>query len=81
MRLDANGLADYFEIDNTGRTVTCPAGKTRPIPASGGVSFKAACRGCPLRAQCTTARDGRCLSVSEHDELLRAASRHAETGD
>ncbi len=71
--------ADDFTVDHTARTVTCPAGKTRPIPASGGVSFKAACRGCPLRAQCTTARDGRCLTLSEHDELLRAARRNAET--
>lgn len=71
--------ADDFTVDHHARTVTCPAGKTRPIPASGGVSFKAACRGCPLRAQCTTARDGRCLTVSEHDELLRTARRHAET--
>jgi hypothetical protein len=71
--------ADDFTVDHTARTVTCPAGKTRPIPASGGVSFKAACRGCPLRAQCTTARDGRCLTLSEHDELLRAARRDAET--
>ncbi len=71
--------ADDFTVDHSARTVTCPAGTTRPIRGSGSVSFKAACRGCPLRSQCTTARDGRCLTVSEHDELLRAARRHAQT--
>lgn len=71
--------ADDFTVDHTARTVTCPVGRTRPIPASGSVTFGAACRGCPLRTRCTTARDGRGLTVSEHDRLLRAARRHAET--
>ncbi len=71
--------ADDFTIDHTARTVTCPAGTTKPIPPSRSVTFGAACRGCPLRAQCTTARDGRHLTVSEHEELMRAARRQAET--
>jgi hypothetical protein len=71
--------ADDFDVDHTARTVTCPAGTTRPITASGGVNFKAACRDCPLRARCTTAHAGRCLTVNEHDQLLRDARRHAKT--
>lgn len=71
--------ADDFTIDHSARTATCPAGTTRPIPASGGVTFGAACRGCPLRARCTTAKAGRTLQIHEHEQLLRAARRQAET--
>ena len=71
--------ADDFTIDHTTRTATCPAGVARPISPSGTATFGAACRGCPLRARCTTAKGGRGLAVSEHDPLLRAARRHAET--
>jgi hypothetical protein len=44
-------------------------------------TFGAACRDCPLRAQCTTARDGAPCKISEHDQLLRAARRHAEADE
>ena len=64
--------ADDFNVDHTARTVTCPNGLTRTISPSGTATFGVACRGCPLRARCTTARDGRALQVSEHDALLRA---------
>jgi Transposase DDE domain len=37
------------------------------------VTFGAACRGCPLRARCTTSKHGRALILHEHDALLRAA--------
>jgi Transposase DDE domain len=50
-----------------------PAGITRRITRTRAVTFGAACRGCPLRRQCTTARDGRALTLHEHDALLRAA--------
>jgi hypothetical protein len=71
--------ADDFTIDHTARTVTCPNSLTRTISPSGTATFGAACAGCPLRARCTTARDGRALKVGEHEPLLRAARRHAET--
>jgi hypothetical protein len=71
--------ADDFDVDHAARTVTCPNGLTRTINPTGTATFGAACRGCPLRVQCTTNRKGRALNVGEHDELLRAARRHAET--
>jgi hypothetical protein len=64
---------DDFTVDATAGTVTCPAGITRRVTASSAVIFGAACRGCPLRQQCTTAKDGRTLHLHEHDSLLRAA--------
>jgi hypothetical protein len=64
---------DDFTVDTQARTVTCPAGTTRQITAHNAVIFGAACRGCPLRAQCTTAKDGRTLNLHDHDTLLRAA--------
>jgi hypothetical protein len=65
--------ADDFTIDAAARTVTCPAGITRHLTAKNAVIFGAACRDCPLRGRCTTARDGRTLHLHEHDGLLRAA--------
>jgi hypothetical protein len=65
--------ADDFTVDAAARTVTCPAGITRHLTASNAVIFGAACRDCPLRKRCTTAKDGRTLHLHEHDSLLRAA--------
>ena len=64
---------DDFTVDDTAGTVTCPAGITRPISAHRNVTFGAACRGCPLRARCTTAKAGRCLELHPQDAILRAA--------
>jgi len=64
---------DDFTVDDAAGTVTCPAGVTRPVTASSRVVFGAACRTCPLRGKCTTAKDGRNLRLHEHDSLLRAA--------
>jgi IS5 family transposase len=64
---------DDFTVDETADTVTCPAGVTRPISAHRNVTFGAACRGCPLRARCTTAKDGRSLELHPQDAILRAA--------
>ena len=71
--------ADDFDVDHAAGTVTCPNGLTRTVKPSGKATFGAACSGCPLRARCTTNRRGRALHIGEHDELLRAARRYAET--
>jgi hypothetical protein len=55
--------------------VTCPNGVTRRVTAARNVVFGVACRDCPLRQRCTTAQDGRSLSLHEHHTLLRQA-RH-----
>jgi hypothetical protein len=65
--------ADDFTVHAAARTVTCPAGITRHLTAKNAVIFGAACRDCPLRERCTTAKDGRTLHLHEHDGLLRAA--------
>jgi hypothetical protein len=64
---------DDFTVDETAGVVTCPAGVIRPISARRNVTFGAACRGCLLRARCTTNKHGRALILHEHDALLRAA--------
>jgi hypothetical protein len=63
---------DAFTVDEAAGTVTCPNGVTRPISRTRRVKFGAACRGCPLRARCTTATAGRSLELHQHDALLRA---------
>jgi hypothetical protein len=65
--------ADDFTVDAAAGTVTCPAGITRHVTANNAVIFGVACRDCPLRQRCTTAKDGRTLHLHEHDGLLRAA--------
>ena len=72
---------DDFTVDETAGTVTCPNGVTRRITAARNAIFGAACRGCPLRQRCTTAKDGRTLSLHQHDALLRAARRDWATDD
>ncbi len=69
---------DRFTIDLDGKTVTCPAGVTVPIRAATGrhagtARFAAACRTCPLAAQCTTAKEGRTITIGPHEARLAAA--------
>ena len=71
---------DDFAVSPAGDVVTCPAGVARPVARSGRVTFGAACRGCPLRAKCTTCATGRSLKLTGHDAALRAA-RAAWTSD
>ena len=67
-----------FTVDEAAGTATCPAGVTRPItPGPARSVFGAACRGCPLRARCTTSRAGRKVHLHEHDALYRAHGRRA----
>lgn len=64
---------DDFAVDERAGTVTCPAGRPRPLSPSRTVTFGALCRDCPLRARCTTSKTGRSLTLHERDDLLRAA--------
>jgi hypothetical protein len=70
---------DDFHVDEAAGTVTCPNRTTRKITQARKVVFGAACRDCPLRARCTTNRRGRTLNLHEHEQLLRAARRRAES--
>jgi hypothetical protein len=56
--------ADDFTADEDAGTVTCPAGVTRPITAHRNLTFGVACRACPLRTRCTTAKDGRTFAAA-----------------
>ena len=40
---------------------------------AGTARFGAACRTCPLAAQCTTAKDGRTITIGPHEAVLAAA--------
>src|SRR5450755_1035601 len=70
---------DDFTVDEEQRTVTCPNGVTRPMSKNRTVTFGAACASCPLRARCTTARDGRPMTIHPHEGLLRQARARART--
>ena len=70
---------DDFTIDEPAGTVTCPAGHTRPMSPKRTVTFGALCAGCSLRQRCTSAADGRSMSIHPHEQLLRAARAQART--
>jgi hypothetical protein len=73
--------ADDFIIDEQAGQVTCPAGVTRAMSRTRAVTFGAACAGCPLRPRCTTAKDGRSMTIHPHEDLLRAARAQARTAE
>jgi hypothetical protein len=68
---------DRFTIDLGARTATCPAGNTvaiRPTADGGGkASFAPHCDRCPLRAECTSARRGRTLTIHPQEAVLQRA--------
>ena len=43
------------------------------------MSFGTACTSCPLRHRCTTAKDGRSMTIHPHENLLRAARAQVRT--
>jgi Transposase DDE domain/Transposase domain (DUF772) len=74
-------LDDFTVVEPTSSrpgTVTCPNGHTRPMTANRTVTFGVACRGCPLRARCTTNASGRSLRLHPHDAITRAHRRRAQ---
>jgi hypothetical protein len=68
---------DDFVFDAAANTLTCPAEVTRTVSPQGRATFKAACRGCPLREQCTTSASGRSVLLSEHHQLQREHRKRA----
>jgi hypothetical protein len=66
-----------FAINLEDNTVTCPAQHTVAIRFSsrgdGKASFKAHCRRCPLRDQCTPSRRGRTIAIHTQEPLLQRA--------
>jgi hypothetical protein len=70
---------DDFTIDEPAGTVTCPGGHTRTMTANRTVSFGVVCADCPLQARCTTAQNGRSMTIHPHEQLLRAARAQART--
>ena len=70
---------DDFTHDPTTNTVTCPNEITRPVTRTGKVTFKSACRGCPLRERCTTATAGRSLTLGPHHARQRAHRQRASS--
>ena len=74
---------DRFDIDLDDDVVTCPNGVSAPIrrgrDGAGTAWFGAACTACSLRAQCTTGKAGRSVSVSVYEpELARARPRQTD---
>ncbi|MDD4867581.1 MAG: transposase, partial [Mycobacterium sp.] len=62
---------DDVTVDEPSATVTCPAEHTRAMRPKRAVTFGKLCAGCPLRERCTTAADGRSMTIHEHEALLR----------
>lgn len=70
---------DDFDVDLERATVTCPAGHTVAITPKGYATFGTRCASCPLRERCTSAKDGKSLTIHpHHDQLYRARRRATE---
>ena len=69
---------DDFTVDEDAGTVTCPNNITRTMTKTRNAIFGIACASCPLRARCTTAKDGRTMHVNPHDGLQRAHRQRAK---
>lgn len=72
---------DDFVIDHAAGTASCPNGITVTISRTGWATFGAKCRGCSLRARCTSANDGRALAITAHDAHLVDARAAWANGD
>ena len=72
---------DDFDVDDAGRTITCPAGKVRSIGAKGQVAFGVACSTCPLKDRCTTSVSGRKMKIKAHDQIEREHRLRAKDPD
>ncbi|HEV8056730.1 MAG TPA: IS1182 family transposase [Nocardioidaceae bacterium] len=68
---------DQFDIDLARDTVSCPNGQSARIrrgkDGDGTAYFGPACNDCPLRAQCTDAREGRTVAVGRYEQRLADA--------
>ncbi len=59
---------DDFASDAVTGTLNCPGDVTRRHSPKGNLTYGAACRGCPLREQCTTQASGRTVLLGEHHQ-------------
>ena len=64
-----------------GRHGDLPGRARRPMSARTRRDLRPACAACPLRARCTTAKDGRSMTIHPHEDLLRAARAQARTAE
>jgi hypothetical protein len=75
-----------FVLNMGEETVTCPAGHTTrefTPEADGGKVFRfgAVCGGCPLRKQCTEAKDGRTIRMHSMEKELQAARAYQRSAE
>lgn len=75
--LEGGFTIDDYTYEPDTNTLTCPAGATRKVSDKGRATFKTACRGCPLREQCTTSSEGRIVLLGEHHQLQREHRQRA----
>lgn len=66
-----------FDIDLNEKTVRCPNGVVVPIKSRKGENyaglarFGASCQTCPLRASCTTSKNGRLIRIHTKESVLQ----------
>lgn len=81
----SNGMfpKSAFQIDLLNNAVTCPGGQTTDTfkPTKEGLlfCFGSLCSACPLRPECTNARNGRSIRVHPQEVLLKEAREYSQT--
>jgi hypothetical protein len=76
---------DDFTINLDAGAVTCPANHIAEIrygkDGAGTASFKPHCDTCPLAERCTTAKDGRKITIHRHEQILQAHKDEQKTAE
>lgn len=71
-----------FDVDTTAKTATCPNQVVVPLKGlkvGWAARFGSHCTTCPLRTDCTSAKNGRTLAVHpKHDLLIRTRAAQAD---
>jgi len=62
---------DDFVVDETNNMVTCPAGHAATRDGRGRAKFTGWCNQCPLKPQCTKAKNGRIVVIGDTQLRLR----------
>jgi hypothetical protein len=76
---------EQFAIDTQAQTVRCPGGQVAPIhptkDGGGTACFGDRCASCPLRSQCTNAKEGRTIRVHPTEDRLKQERERQKAPD
>src|ERR1700733_7159545 len=76
-----NVFKNEFRIDLINKIVECPQGKYADIKSNSANFSSKGCGYCPVRLQCTNAKNGRTISIHKNEALLIKLRQMASTSE